>query len=299
MDLKKPAVFDEQVRILKDIHKMEIESPTSAKDFLIYSNYYRFTGYAISFRKDRLGREYQEGTQFETVKLIYLFDEELRSFLHKYLEKVEIFARTQIAYWFSIQRNQNPPFDAHYDEKQFQNRKQIQEIFRCLKKEESRNSDILFVQHHKRKYGDKMPLWVMVDLLSFSSLAMLYNSMYPAEKASIAQGMGTVENVLKNHLLCLSKLRNKCAHYSRLYGADVSYNPPAILPSPFLKNNPSVKNNTLFAYLLILIKRQPTAEDKNALATGLIDLIGKYSDQISFDQIGLPTNFETVLNTFR
>nr|WP_319488226.1 Abi family protein [uncultured Caproiciproducens sp.] len=299
MDLKRPELFNEQVRILKEIHKMEISDPSESIKFLTYSNYYRFTGYAISFREDATGKTYCPGTRFDKVKSIYQFDEELRSFLHIYLEKVEIFARTQISYWFSISRNQHPPYDAHYDEKQFYNRKQIQDIHERLKKEESRNSDILFVQHHKHKYGDKMPLWVMVDLLSFSNLAMLYNCMYSTEKTLIASGMDTVENVLKNHLLCLSKLRNKCAHYSRLYGADVSYNPPAILPSPFLKSNPSVKNNTLFAYLLILVKRQPTTEDKNSLSAGLIDLIKKYLCYISFDQIGFPSDYEIILNTFR
>lgn len=277
---------------------MEIEDLTSAEEFLKYSNYYRFTGYAVPFRKDSSGSTYLAGTTFSMVKSTYQFDEELRSFLHKYLEKVEIFARTQISYWFSIQRNNQPPYDAHYDENQFWNKKQINEIYECLEKEKLRNSDALFVQHHSQKYGDKMPLWVIVGLLSFSNLAKLYNCMYNSEKDIIAQGMETVSNVLKNHLLCLSKLRNKCAHYSRLYGTDISYNPPAILPSTFLKKNLNVSTNTLFAYLLVLKKRQPTISDKDAFTEELISLIKEYEPRVSLTQIGAPSNYVDVLRSF-
>lgn len=299
MDLKKPATFDEQIKILADRHHMEIKDIEGAKEFLSYSNYYRFTGYATSFREDPSGEKFYSNTQFEVVKSIYQFDEELRSFLHKYLEKVEIFARTQIAYWFSVQRNTKPPYMAHYDEKQYKNRKQIQEIYECLKKEEKRNSDSLVVQHHKCKYGNKMPLWVMVDLLSFSNLSKLYNCMYDTEKVSIASGMKTFPGVLRNHLYCLSKLRNKCAHYSRLYGKDVSFNPPVKLPPTFLTKNPQINNNTLFAYLLALIQRQPTPKDKDSLANGLISLINKYKDTISLEQVGAPNNYIPVLEHFR
>lgn len=296
MNLKKPATFDEQIKILRESHHMQIDDITDAKSFLSQCNYYRFSGYAISFRNDSLGKSYCPNTKFSTVKAIYQFDAELRSLLHSYLEKVEIFARTQISYWFSIQRNKTPPYTAHYDEAQFKNKKQIQEIHSCLKKEECRNGDIPYVQHHKKKYNDKMPLWVMVGLLSFGNLSKLYNSMYYSEKTSIASGMGTTVPILKNHLLCLSKLRNKCAHYSRLYGEDVLYNPPAMLPPFFLKYNPTVKTNTLFAYLLILIKRQPTREDKKRLSNELISVIKKYEDHISFKQIGVPDNYKDVLN---
>lgn len=299
MNLKKPATFDEQIKILSTKHHMKVENPEEAKEFLSYSNYYRFTGYAISFRQDKSGETFYPNTNFNAVKSIYLFDEELRSLLHRYLEKVEIFARTQISYWFSLQRNTKPPYMAHYNEKQFKNRKQIQEIYACLEKEEDRNSDSLVVQHHKIKYGDRMPLWVMVGLLSFSNLSKLYNCMYDSEKESIAVGMHTLPSVLRNHLYCLSKLRNKCAHYSRLYGSDVCFNPPIKLPRSFLSRHSEIKNNTLFAYLLALIQRQPTAKDKECLSGGLISLIKSYENIISLEQIGAPNNYVSILEPFR
>lgn len=299
MDLKKPASFSEQIQILKNIHNMQIDNIQEAEAFLKYSNYYRFTGYALSFRMDSSGNRYNEGTKFETIQSIYLFDEELRNLLREYLEKVEIFSRTQISYWFSILKNHTPPYDAHYDKNQFWNKKQIEEILKCLEKEKLRNSDVLFIKHHQKNYGDKMPLWVLVDLLSFSNLSKLFSSMYNTEQDVIAKQMGTVSSVLKNHLFCMSNLRNKCAHCSRLYGIDVPYNPPIKLPFSFKKNYPSVSNQTLFAYLLILKQRQPTNKDKNLFADKVSALIKKYEHDITLKQIGAPDNYEFILRTFQ
>ena len=70
-----------------------------------------------------------------------------------------------------------------------------------------------------------MPLWVMVELMSFSNISKLYSSMYISEKETIAQAVGIKYKTLENHLHCLSVLRNKCAHAARLYNTE--FNPPA------------------------------------------------------------------------
>lgn len=298
MELKKPATFDEQIRILADVHHMKIRNLDEAKRFLSFSNYYRFTGYAIPFRKDRSGDTFCPNTDFDAVKSIYEFDEELRNLLHIYLEKVEIFARTQISYWFSIQRNTDPPYMAHYDENQFKDRIRIRKIYNCLNKEKDRNKNHPVVVHHQIKYGDKMPLWVIVELLSFSNVSILYSCMKDSEQELIADGMHTGPSILQNHLYCLSQLRNKCAHYDRLYGKDMVFYPPAVFPQVFLKHNPQILNYSLFAYILVLKQRQPTYKDKCDLTSSLISLIEKYKDYISIDQLGAPDKYDEVLKSF-
>lgn len=54
MDLKNPLTFDEQLDKLV-AHGMVISDREKAKDILKRVNYYRFTGYALQFRKDPSG----------------------------------------------------------------------------------------------------------------------------------------------------------------------------------------------------------------------------------------------------
>ncbi len=54
MDLKNPLTFNEQLDKLI-AHGMVISDREKAKDILKRVNYYRFTGYALQFRKDPSG----------------------------------------------------------------------------------------------------------------------------------------------------------------------------------------------------------------------------------------------------
>ena len=80
---------------------MVISDKEKAKDILKKVNYYRFTGYALQFRKTPSGSDYIEGTTFETVYHLYKVDEILRDTFRRYIEKAEVYYRTQIAYGFS------------------------------------------------------------------------------------------------------------------------------------------------------------------------------------------------------
>ena len=63
---EKTLTFDEQVDKLA-AHGMIITDRGKAKDVLKRVNYYRFTGYALQFRRDPSGSDYIVGTTFETV----------------------------------------------------------------------------------------------------------------------------------------------------------------------------------------------------------------------------------------
>ena len=70
IDLKKPLAFDEQLDKLV-AYGMVILDREKTKDILKKVNYYRFTGYALQFRKDLFGSDYIEGATFETVYPLY------------------------------------------------------------------------------------------------------------------------------------------------------------------------------------------------------------------------------------
>ena len=188
-----------------------------------------------------------------------------------------------------------PPHDQHYSKDYFYNKNGYYELRRRFEKQKRYYRDSLIVQHHRKKYNGKMPLWVIVEMMSFSSLSMLYSAMYNGDKDYIAGNIGTGKSVLENHLHCLTLLRNRCAHGARLYNAP--FNLPVQFSSGFLRRNPDVKTNCLFAYCLMLARRLPNKEAKMLFINDLSSLIRKYRHEVYIDlnMIGFPADFEARL----
>ena len=290
MDLKKPISWEEQVQRLI-FHKMDILDNDSAMRVLSETNYYRFTGYALQFRDKDNPDDYIAGTKFENVWRLHQFDNELRRILKLYLDIVELHARAQIAYGFSMEKCQNPPHDQHYESSNFFNEESHHNIISSsLDREKENNKDSLFVIHHAEKYEGRMPLWVIVELISFTNLSKLYSAMYYDEQDIIAKNMGISRETLKNHIHCLANLRNKVAHAGRLY--NVAYNPPVKLGHNYLKRNPDIRANTLFAYLVVLLRRIPCKADKAELIKAMEDTVLQYSDCVELSLIGFPVDYK-------
>ena len=293
MDLKQPLSFEEQLNRLK-MHGIVVNDDEKAMEILKHINYYRFTGYALQFRVDPEESTYIEGTTFENVYNLYVVDEQLRDLFRMYIEKAEVYYRTQISYGFSIVKCTQPPYDQHYNRENFYNKTGYDEVIESFKREKNYYKDSLIVKHHKTKYDSKMPLWVMVELMSFSNLSKLYSSMYISEQNKIAQAIGIGRETLENHLHCISVLRNKCAHAARLY--NTKFYPPARFTKEFLRKNPEVRNNSLFAYALVLLKRLPEQKSKRSFVDAVQTVIEQYQDDIDMSLIGFPENYMEILN---
>lgn len=292
MELKEPLSFEKQIEKLK-AHGMVMEDEARVKEILAEINYYRFTGYTLQYRKNPDESDYIEELPFEKVYRIYQFDESLRDIFRKYIEVAEVYYRTQISYGFSMVKCVYPPYDQHYDENNFYNKIGYNEVMKSFKKEKNYYKDSLIVKHHKAKYESKMPLWVIVELMSFSNTSKLYSSMYISEKEKIADAVGVSYATLENHLHCLAVLRNKCAHAARLY--NTQFNPPARFTKQFLKRYPEVRNNSLFAYVLVLLKRLPDEKTKMAMLNAVQMVIEEYQDAVDLALIGFPENYMTLL----
>ena len=292
MELKEPLSFEKQIEKLKS-HGMVMGDEAKVKEILAEINYYRFTGYTLQYRKNPDESDYIQRLPSEKVYRIYQFDESLRDIFRKYIEVAEVYYRTQISYGFSMVKCVNPPYDQHYDENNFYNKTGYKEVMESFKKEKNYYKDSLIVKHHKAKYESKMPLWVIVELMSFSNTSKLYSSMYISEKEKIADAVGISYATLENHLHCLAVLRNKCAHAARLY--NTQFNPPARFTKQFLKKYPEVKNNSLFAYVLVLLKRLPNEKTKMAMLNAVQAVIEEYQDDVDLTLIGFPENYMTLL----
>lgn len=88
-------------------------------------------------------------------------------------------------------------------------------------------------------------------------------------------------------------MRNKCAHAARLY--NTQFNPPARFTKNFLRANPKVRNNSLFAYSLVLLKRLPDLKSKWGLFSAIETVIEEYKEDIDMELIGFPDNYKDIL----
>ena len=292
MELKSPLTFVEQVNRLR-AHGMLIESDEEVLTFLKQVNYYRFTGYALEDRKNEHSSEFIQGTSFNRVRERYQFDVDMRHVLRKSLEIVEIYYRTEIAYVFSMLKCKESPHDQHYDVANYYMKTNFETLIKQVSKEENYYKESLIIRHHRRKYHNRMPLWVLVEVMTMSSLSKLYRCMYADDQTQIATAVGTTASLLKNHLHCLTILRNKFAHGARLYGT--KFNPPVRFGRNFLKAHPEIKTDTLFGYIVMLAQSLPDERQKNELIENVIAITRKYEEALSLKQIGFPQLYAKVL----
>lgn len=292
MEQLKPALtIDEQVERLQK-RGLIINNSDYAKTFLLKTNYYRFSGYSFLFQK--ANDQYYKGTTFESIARLLSFDCDLRKIIIAPLEQIEIMSRSSIAHWFSLAHNRNG--GAHYDVSLFVNPDFHAEYMESLERQIERNSSQLFVLHHIQSFGGKMPLWCAVELLSFSTLSKLYSNMKDADKDLIAANLNTDANHLSNWLHCFSILRNSCAHYNRLY--QNACTPKISLDGPFLRSHPDVQQDTLFAYLIALLRLIPDENSKEDLISHLISFSMQYSD-IDLHVIGFPNDWQDIFHDKR
>lgn len=292
MELKRPLSVEDQINKLIE-HGITISNMDDARKFLQQVSYYRITGYTLQFRKSPSSSALASKHSLEEIRRLYDFDSQLRSLIRHYIEINEVHYKTHISNVFALEKCQLPPHDQHYDPKNYYNKDGIKKTLDRFEKEEQYYADSLIVKHHKEHYSGKMPLWVMFELMSFSNVSMLYSAMFTSSQENIARPLGIGGRTLTNHLHCMSVLRNKCAHAARLI--NTRYNPPAKLSPSFLRDNPSVSNDSLFAYLLVLKYRLPSDKLRNEFKTKLINLLEEYNDVVDFSLIGFPTNYKNIL----
>lgn len=291
MNPMKPLTYDQQIAHLQSCG-LRIEDYDLAKDVLDEIGFYRFCEYGLQYEKPSTDI-YKDGTTFNGIYHLYLTDEMMRDLLRRYLEKVEVYYRNKIAYGFSMIKCVSAPYDQHYDSQNFYNKKGHREVMTSFMREKRYFKEGQNDEYPEIMDKNRIPLDVIVDLLSFSNLSKLYNSMYDSEKNAIASAVGISKDTLQNHLHCLSVLRNKCAHGGRLY--NMEFNPPARFTTAFLKKHPQVQNNSLFAYVMILVKRLPYREDREKLVRGIYGVLQVYAKDVDLKMIGFPKDYMEIL----
>ncbi|GKZ04268.1 CAAX amino protease [Paraclostridium bifermentans] len=243
---KKRKTFDEQVSLLKE-RGLVIENEDEVKKILSRLNYYRLSGYFRYFYSS--DKKFKEGTTFEEIYKLYQFDTELRRLFASLTEAIEINFRTYVAYYIAHKFGEY----GHLDSDNFYNEEYHKEFLEILDKKVDQHKDKEYIKHHKNIYDGKIPIWVAIEILSFTDLSKLYSNMKNKDRGNIITNNYSDADVTNNSdiirfwIQSLSEVRNKCAHYERLF--DSKLKKYIKLPEQY-KEYP-IKGNSIFASLII------------------------------------------------
>lgn len=213
--------FRTQVRLLES-RGVIINNRRWAKHILATLNYYDvINGYKEPFLTQiRPIEKYKVGTCIEEIYALYEFDRKLRSETLEVLLKLENKLRTNIAYVFSQQYgHKNYLMYENFDLMNHKNYKFVGECIANMHKKIAGQIDKNSSIKHYMKEKGYVPLWVVVNILSFGDISKFYSNMKPSDRASVSKRIKhTVrENELKNYIEYLAIIRNVCAHSERLY----------------------------------------------------------------------------------
>ena len=276
--------LDKQIENLLSLG-LEIPDEKYAKDVLERISYYRLIkAYSVTLKENG---KYISGTTFENIAELYLFDMELRHILFPLIEHIEIHLRAVITNYFSLKYGNFGYMEKGNFEKKRDHLRTLEE----LDKEIGRNKKSPFIKNFKENYeGGKIPLYAVVEVMSFGTLSKMYKNMKSEDKKEIATVFGVSYIFFESWVENLSYVRNLCAHYSRLYGAKLTKAPK--LYKEYRKQGAS--NNTIFASMLIL----KILSEENLYKKFYSDLLGMFKKYPSVEPkyLGFIPNWENLLS---
>lgn len=221
---------------------------------LEHENYYNvINGYKFLFLENEatkdIDEKYKFGTSFDEVYALYCFDRDIRIIYLKYLLKLENSLKTVIAHEFSaIYGHDNYLKLVNFQSSAYENISDLkyiakmhrlniqtdmdeikrisaekntaavikligdiqQEIARQMGKHHS------VVTHYMTEHG-YIPLWVLVNVLTFGKITNFYFYMKSEDKQKVARFFNVNVKELHKYMNMLSLARNKCAHDERFY----------------------------------------------------------------------------------
>ena len=216
---KKFMTFDQQIKFLRDEKKLLIPDEKYARKTLKQITYYSlFAGYKDIFKDPDTGL-YKEGTSFNDIVGLYHFDEDLRSALLEYLFKIEDQIKTLVSYYFC--EKFGPDQSEYLNSKNYMisssSKVEIDKMIHIFSNLANKSTEYAAINHARTKHKN-VPLWVLVNSMTFGNIYKFYSYLTPDVKGKVAAAYpGINEHELEQFLALLTKFRNVCAHRERLF----------------------------------------------------------------------------------
>lgn len=292
LKMKPAKKFNEQISILKS-RGLIIDDDKKASKFLARVNYYRFSGYAKLFYKEK--DKFKDGTKIEDIIGAYYFDCELRNLLNEIMADIEITLRTQIAYNLAI--NVGPV--SYTDSSLYENIDDFNKMLAVFDDERKRKDRDPMVSHYSTE--EFLPVWVAVEIVSLGTLSKLFSNLKPDYRKMICNNSyyGYYHVFFENYISIATALRNRIAHRERIYGKYfakapmLNKNDKQILLNNNLRINGS--QSTLFMYILC-IKHLLLNKSRNQYFVIRLEKLLKKYPMVKLENIGFPDCWRDYFN---
>ncbi|MCC8045687.1 MAG: Abi family protein [Clostridiales bacterium] len=210
--------YEQQLYILTSEKQIIIQDTDFAKDILERIGYFPLIGGYKHLFRIPFTKTYKSGTTFEEIVALYEFDANLRELFFKYLLQIERHLRSLMSYYFSEKYGESQT--AYLDVNNFnfckKNRKTIIRLVATLQRATT-TTDYAYINHYRDTYRN-IPLWVLVNILTFGNLSKMYQVFPQTLQSKICKSVKTVNpKQMGQFLSCLTKFRNVCAHGERLF----------------------------------------------------------------------------------
>ncbi len=299
--------LDEQIEILKD-KGLIINDIEYTKEVLLRENYFFIMGYRHLFLRHDSSRKFIDGTTFDELYSLFVFDRMFRNIIFKNILIVENNYKSIFSY--TLSRNYGYKERDYLNVKNFDNDKsrsrQINDLIRKVKRQFSVNGrQHGATSHYMDNYG-YIPLWIGVKVISFGLMSEMFSILKPMDKSSIASVYKIEPDEMEMYLPILANYRNLCAHEDIVFNhftqriiPDTKYH--SMLQIDKTNNEYIYGKNDIFA-LIIILKRLLTKVDfkmmMNEINYEFDRLCGKLH-VIKIDDVinamGFPPNYKDIM----
>ncbi|MEG0994407.1 MAG: Abi family protein [Bacilli bacterium] len=298
--------LDEQIAILR-AKGLIITDEAYAKKILLRENYFFLNGYRHLFLKSESNRIYIEGTTFEELYSLFLFDRNFRNIIFKNLLIIENNLKSIISYQLSKKYG--------YKEKDYLKpsnftndsikQRQVNDLIKKMKRQVRINgSKHSATMHYISNYG-YIPMWILVKVLSFGIIGEMYSILKKDDQIDIAKIYHLDSDVMEEYLPILANYRNLCAHEDILFEnrtqktiEDNLYH--QVLQIPKMDGEYVYGKDDLFA-LIIIMKQVLDYEEFKNMIIELDQIINGLSYNLKcieikkvLDRMGFPPNWKDI-----
>ena len=294
--------YDQQLDKLINGKKLCITDCEKAKEILRDIGYFSLIGgYKTPFINP-MTRVYEDNTALEDIYALYQFDLALRELVFKYLCQIERKLRQLISYSFC---NLHGEAQAAYLNNSPKNMDAVNRLISILEYQANRNTEHAYLLHQRKVYHN-VPMWVLVNALTYGQISKLYTLLPFHLQSDISKEFPKVnERGLERYMKILTLFRNVCAHNERLFSFRTRIDfPDTVLHA---KLNIDKKGNQyllgkrdLFGLTIAfryLLPRQSFIEFKRSLIKSITHY-HKQSSRIGRDSLlammGFPANWESI-----
>lgn len=302
--------LDEQIALLES-RGLSIPDHEKAKYYLLQYSYYNVINVYSRFFQAETDK-YIPGTTFNEIRAVHTFDSEIKSIFFKYLIECEKHLKSIVSYRFGETYSDTPYaylLSSSYDNKNLLNLSttisQLSKIISDNLKSKKTNSIKHYSNNHKN-----VPIWVLINQLTFGQVVYMYSHFNNKLKNTIARDTThylecnidkkiILEPLELQHLLFnLLDLRNCVAHNNMLFNFksknNVKFIPEIHELNGIRKNSPRQDLFNCFLMMQFLLEKEQYALFNNTVRKRIRSLNNKLNSipvETITNSLGFPSDW--------